>query len=70
MTGFKRCRYKYFRFKDFELKPEKEVILHSGTGTDSDEKLYWNSRQPIWNNKHDTLYLRDCNGLLIYLYDY
>ncbi|MHB8277394.1 MAG: lamin tail domain-containing protein, partial [Candidatus Humimicrobiaceae bacterium] len=59
-----------YRFEDFTLKSGKNVILYTGSGTNTREKLYWNSTQPIWNNEHDTLYLRDNNGLLVYIYNY
>lgn len=59
-----------YRFEDFTLESGKNVILYTGSGTNTREKLYWNSKQPIWNNEHDTLYLRDNNGLLVYIYNY
>ncbi|MCE5328737.1 thermonuclease family protein [bacterium] len=59
-----------YEFDDFNLESGKTVFLYTGSGSNSKEKLYWNSLQPIWNNEHDTLYIRDNEGLLIYLFNY
>ncbi|MCL5069752.1 MAG: thermonuclease family protein [Actinobacteria bacterium] len=59
-----------YKFENFNLKSEEIVFLYSGLGSSSQEKLYWNSPQPIWNNEHDTLYIRNNKGLLVYLFDY
>lgn len=59
-----------YLFKKIILKTNSKVFLFSGTGKDNDEKLYWNSSKPIWNNDHDTLYLRDKKGLLVEIFSY
>lgn len=59
-----------YKFGNCLLEPGETVFLYSGPGTDSGGRLYWNSSQPIWNNEHDTLYIRDNNGLLVYLFNY
>jgi len=46
------------------------VILFSGMGKNLKNELYWNSSKPVWNNDHDTLYLRDSDGLIVQLYNY
>ena len=79
-TGLKSLNLKNWTLKDlgtniykFEgclLKPGETVFLYSGPGTDTTGKLYWNSSSPIWNNEHDTLYIRDNDGLLVYLFNY
>ena len=59
-----------YKFDNFLLKPKETFFLFTGSGTDSLGKLFWNSSTPIWNNKHDVLYIRDDEGLLVYLLDY
>ena len=59
-----------YKFDDFILESGKTVFIYTGSGSNSKEKLYWNSPQPIWNNEHDTLYIRDNEGLLVYLFNY
>jgi len=57
-------------FKDFKLYPDDSVFLFTGYGVDSSGKIYWNSSRPIWNNNHDTLYLRDSSGILVEYLNY
>ena len=52
-------------FPKFILHGGSTATLYSGCGKDTDAKLYWCSSKPIWNNKGDTLYLRDADGKLI-----
>ena len=59
-----------YDFGKIIFKSDSNLILFSGKGSDSENKLYWNSTKPIWNNDHDTLYLRDADGLIVQLYNY
>jgi micrococcal nuclease len=59
-----------YKFGKYLLEPGSTVFLFTGSGTDSAGKLYWNSSMPIWNNDHDTLYIRNDEGLLVYLFNY
>ena len=59
-----------YEFGNYILESDETVFLYSGSGTDTADRLYWNSTAPIWNNEHDTLYIRDNKGLLVYLYNY
>lgn len=59
-----------YDFGKIIFKSGSNLILFSGKGSDSENKLYWNSTKPIWNNDHDTLYLRDADGLIVQLYNY
>lgn len=52
-------------FSGFVLGPEAAVTLHSGKGQDSELHLYWNNELSVWDDKSDTLYLRNPNGNLI-----
>ena len=64
-----------YRFGSYRFDPNTRIILFSGEGIDGSENkgeryFYWNSPGPVWNNDHDTLYLRDREGLLIEIYNY
>ena len=61
---------KIYEFKHYILKSGEKIFLFSGIGTDSGGRFYWNNSQPVWNNDHDTLYLRDTAGLLVEIYNY
>jgi len=54
----------------FTLAAGTSVTIHTGSGTDTSDHLYWGSGAPIWNNDHDTAYLRDGNGDLVDSYSW
>ena len=61
-----------YRFASYKFKPDTRI---SGEGKDRNEDddewyLFWESPRPVWNNDHDTLYLRDEEGLLVGIYNY
>jgi len=60
----------YDKFGSYILEPASIIYLFTGSGKDGGGKFYWGSSKPIWNNDHDTLYLRDKEGLLIEIYNY
>ncbi len=72
LTGWtiKDMATKIYRFPRFVLDNGRKVYIHSGKGTDTGTRLYWNSDTPVWNNDGDTLYLRDCKGALVGFYSY
>ncbi len=63
-----------YRFDSYKFNPGTRIILFSGGGKDrsedDDRYMFWDSPRPVWNNDHDTLYLRDKEGLLIEIYNY
>ncbi|MFC2145338.1 thermonuclease family protein [Actinomycetota bacterium] len=64
-----------YRFGSYKFNPDTRIILFSGEGKDRIEDddvwyLFWKSPRPVWNNDHDTLYLRDKEGLLVEIYNY
>lgn len=59
-----------YEFKKYLFKNSTEIILFSGSGNDGENKFYWNSKMPVWNNSGDTLYLRDGSGLLVEMLSY
>jgi parallel beta-helix repeat protein len=54
----------------FTLAAEASVTIYTGSGTNTSDHLYWGSGAPIWNNDHDTAYLRDGNGDLVDSYSW
>jgi micrococcal nuclease len=59
-----------YKFGRYLFKPGEVIYIFTGSGEDSEGKFYWGNTKPVWNNKHDTLYLRDSGGLLIEIFDY
>ena len=57
-----------FVFPDFVLEGRGLVTIRTGSGNNTDDELYWGSDYPIWNNDHDTAYLRDAEGELLDTY--
>ncbi|MCL6500913.1 MAG: thermonuclease family protein, partial [Candidatus Pacearchaeota archaeon] len=58
---------KIYTFKKFTAKKDVPFTLHSGSGIDNETDLFWNlnlSCPAIWNNDHDTLFLRDVEDKL------
>ena len=46
----------------FTLNAGLTVTIYTGSGTDTQDKLYWGSGSPIWNNDGDTAYLKNNGG--------
>ena len=61
-------------FPTFTLESGAMVTLYTGCGTNTATSLYWCSSgyscNAIWNNKGDTLYLRNSKGELVLTYSY
>ena len=55
-----------FRFPNgWTLPGGAEVAIHSGSGRDDQDSLYWESDLPIWNNGGDEAFLLDPFGNII-----
>ncbi len=57
-----------YMFPDFILKAGSFARIHTGTGSDSSDDLYWNRSTPIWNNDGDTATLMDAAGNVVSSY--
>lgn len=44
------------------LVPSETVTLHTGSGTNTETDLYWDSGTPIWNNGGDTIIITNSRG--------
>ncbi len=58
-----------FTFPDITLQPGESVYVYSGSGVNTENKLYWGDGT-IWNNDGDTAYLYDSSGVLVDIYSY
>jgi micrococcal nuclease len=54
-----------YEFYGYILRQQSSLTLYSGKGKDGNGRLYWGSDVPVWNNEHDSFYLRDKDGLLV-----
>jgi len=59
-----------YTFPNFTLLNGATLTLYSGKGTNTEKSLYWNSKDPVWNNDTDTFYLRTASGELVIEYAY
>ncbi len=62
-----------YKFQNFFLKGFESMIIYSGCGNDTQNKLYWQcpeGRYAIWNNNGDHAFLYDAGGNLITEYQY
>ncbi len=59
-----------YLFSNFTLAPQAKVTLRTGLGVPTERELFWGSRRPIWNNKGDTVFIRDSQGYLVLGYVY
>jgi len=57
--------YVYIFPDGFVLAAGASVTIHTGPGTNSHKDLYWGNNDPIWNNNHDTAYLKNSSGFLV-----
>lgn len=46
----------------FMLGPGEQVTLHTGSGTDARNELYWGASGAVWNNDGDTVTVRNTAG--------
>lgn len=60
-----RAEHTYRVPSGFTLAANASVQIHTGTGEDTDEHLYWGRSQAVWNNDGDRIALRDAAGRLV-----
>jgi len=64
-------RGQIFHFPDgYALGAGDVVFVHSGTGSATENVLYWGATAPVWNNDGDVAVLYDSTGLIVTLYAY
>jgi endonuclease YncB( thermonuclease family) len=80
LTLFNSCpslNLENWRLKDESRKEFKfpslsfsEINLHSFNGSNNETDIFWNSKQNIWNNDRDTLYLFDSQNNIAHYNSY
>ena len=53
-----------YLFPSFTLKAKAAVTLRTCLGRNTESKLFWGSRNSIWNNDGDTIFVRNTEGQL------
>ncbi|MEE9192497.1 MAG: lamin tail domain-containing protein [Candidatus Aerophobetes bacterium] len=53
-----------YLFPNFTLKAKAAVTLRTCSGRNTESELFWGSRNSIWNNDGDTIFVRDTEGEL------
>lgn len=57
MTAVGPCEaHNQYLFPKFTLQPKQKVTLHSGSGKNTEQELFWGSRTPIWNDNGDSIF--------------
>jgi Lamin Tail Domain/LGFP repeat len=51
-----------FTFPSFTLLSGLDVAVHTGSGTDDGQNLFWGRTEAAWNNKGDRVTLTDAGG--------
>lgn len=54
-----------YLFPHFTLPAKAQVTLRTGYGKNTEDDLFWGSRRPVWNNRGDTVFIRDAEGHLV-----
>jgi len=54
-----------FVFPEFVLEKNSEVLIETGEGVDTKNKLFWEDGENVWTKTGDTLFLRDDEGKLV-----
>ena len=59
-----------YLFPNFTLPVKGKVTLRTGLGKNTMHELHWGSQSPIWNNKGDSIFVRDADGRLMAVHVY
>ncbi len=59
-----------YTFPEYILPIDEVVMLHTGSGSNTDNEIFWNKKGAVWNNKGDAIYLRDEEEKLVLYSEY
>lgn len=51
-------------FKNTMIEPGAFLVIRSGCGTNTTEEQFWCAEVPVWNNRGDSAFLIDSDGLI------
>jgi micrococcal nuclease len=54
-----------YLFPRFTLAAGSQVTLRTGSGKNTSNELHWGNRSSIWNDKGDTVFIRDADANLV-----
>lgn len=54
-----------YRFPEYVLDPGERVTVVTGSGADTDRRLYWGASAPVWNNGGDTVVVGDGDRVVL-----
>jgi micrococcal nuclease len=59
-----------FTFLEHVLPANEVVTLHTGSGSNTENEIFWSKKGAVWNNKADAIYLRDDEEKLVLYSEY
>jgi micrococcal nuclease len=59
-----------YTFPEYMLPSDQVVTFHSGSGSNTEDEIFWNKKGAVWNNKADAIYLRDEEEKLVIYSEY
>lgn len=59
-----------FTFPEYILPADEVVTLHTGSGSNTENEIFWSKKGAVWNNKADAIYLRDEEEKLVLYSEY
>ena len=59
-----------YTFDAVQLSSGESIVLHTGSGADTENDLYWGLSSPVWNNNGDTGTLMNDEGEEVDVYSY
>lgn len=59
-----------FTFLEHVLPANEVVTLHTGSGSNTENEIFWSKKGAVWNNKADAICLRDDEEKLVLYSEY
>ena len=59
-----------YTFGGVTVDPGATITLYTGSGTDTDDTVYWGRGAAVWNNGGDTVFVDDPDGNTVVQYSY
>lgn len=59
-----------YTFPEDIMPTDQVVTLHTGSGSNTENEIFWSKKGAVWNNKADAIYLRDEEEKLVLYSEY